>query len=300
MESGSMELKVMSCKDVRSFNFFQKLSVYALVSLVSHDPNKKLEQNQQQRTPTDKDGDPDWNHEMRFDLNEVSLEDCDHVFIHFDLRHEGVMFGDKNIGEVHVAFKDLMEESNGVVRFASYQVRTSEGKPNGVLSFSYKVSGKGMNIGTATTPASPTGFPIIHDIDQQQYSNENEIIHYPSLESHNLSEEPLSAPQQVHSLSNGMHYPSHHQAYYPPPDAYYYAPPPPPPPPPMQHGPPFHPPHLHRVYPDPYKFGGGYDYYGPHGPPGSPGSRGFDDNRETWSNGFRARRDQHGSFWNGR
>uniref|UniRef100_A0A2N9EKF3 C2 domain-containing protein n=1 Tax=Fagus sylvatica TaxID=28930 RepID=A0A2N9EKF3_FAGSY len=103
------------------------LSVYALVSLVSHDPNKKLEQNQQQRTPTDKDGDPEWNHEMRFDLNEVSLEDCDHVFIHFDLRHEGVMFGDKNIGEVHVAFKDLMEESNGVVRFASYLLQWRRG-----------------------------------------------------------------------------------------------------------------------------------------------------------------------------
>ncbi|KAM3761003.1 hypothetical protein ACB098_01G234800 [Castanea mollissima] len=256
MESESMELKLMSCKDVRAFNFFQKLSVYALVSLVSHDPNKKLEPNQQQRTPTDRegDGDPEWNHEMHFDLHQLSVEDCDHVFIHFDLRHQGVMFGDKDIGEVHVPLKELVEESNGVVRFVNYQVRNCEGKPNGVLSFSYKVNGKGKNNGTSGS--NITGFPIIHD-HQQQYSHENEIhyptleeVHYPSLELFNHSEEPLFAPQEDHSYAP--------QAYHPPPDAYY-APPPPPPrprPPPMLHGPPF--------YPDQYKFRGGHGYYGPH------------------------------------
>lgn len=257
MESESMELKLMSCKDVSGFNFFQKLSVYALVSLVSHDPNKKLEPNQQQRTPTvrEGDGDPEWNHEMRFDLHQVSVEDCDHAFIHFDLRHQGVMFGDKDIGEVHVPLKDLVEESNGVVRFVNYQVRNCEGKPNGVLSFSYKVNGKGKNNGTSCG-SNITGFPIIHD-HHQQYSHENEIhyptleeVHYPSLDLLNSSEEPLFAPQEDHSYAP--------QAYYPPPDAYYAPPPPPPPPPrpPMLHGPPF--------YPDPYKVGGGYGYYGPH------------------------------------
>jgi hypothetical protein len=248
MDSNSLlELKVLSCKDLRAFNFFQKLSAYALVSIVSDDPNKKLERNQQQRTPADGEGDgnPEWNLEMRFDLNEISFEDCDHLFLHFDLRHQGVMFGDKSIGEVRVGFKDLIltQESNlGAVpvRFVSYQVRASDGKPNGVLSFSYKVSGK---MGTTTTTSS-------HE------------IHYPTLELvQSLSEEqvPLSAPQYL------QEYPPHQTYYYPPAasDAYYPPPPPPPPPPPHPlfpplHGACYHPrrPHLYPWAPEVYEFGG--------------------------------------------
>ncbi|GLT73468.1 hypothetical protein SLA2020_453260 [Shorea laevis] len=174
MDSNSLELKVSYCKDLRAFNFFQKLSAYALVSIVSDDPNKKLERNQQQRTPADGEGDgnPEWNYEMRFDLKEVSFQDCEHLFLQFDLRHQGVMFGDKTIGEVRVAFKDLTQQSNlGVLRFVSYQVRASDGKPNGVLSFSYKVTGT-----TSASSSSP------HDDHE---------IHYPTLEvlQNDLSEE---------------------------------------------------------------------------------------------------------------
>ncbi|XP_041006934.1 protein SRC2 homolog isoform X1 [Juglans microcarpa x Juglans regia] len=296
MEPSSIELKVLSCKDLRAFNFFQKLSAYTLVSLVSDDPSKKLEQNQQQRTPNDLEGDgnPDWNHEMRFDLNEVSLEDYDHLFIHFDVRHQGLMFGDKTIGEVHVHLKDLIEESNfGVVRFVSYQVRTTDGRPNGVLSFSCKVNGKGKNNNMGTG----SEFPVIHD---QQTSHE---IHYPSLELQKLSEESLSfAPQQVHFLLPGMQYPSY-RAYHPPPDAYY------PPPPPPPHGACYHPSRPQWVYPwapDLDKLGGGYDYYGAaHGTPGRPvlaQSRGTDNNvGEAWSNSdSRAGNDREDPFWNGR
>lgn len=64
MDSKSLELKVMYCKDLKSFNFFQKLLVYALVKLESDDSDKKMKQNQQHRTPTDAEGDgnPEWNH----------------------------------------------------------------------------------------------------------------------------------------------------------------------------------------------------------------------------------------------
>ncbi|KAG6724799.1 hypothetical protein I3842_02G000100 [Carya illinoinensis] len=329
MEPSSIELKVLSCKDLRAFNFFQKLSAYTLVSIVSDDPSKKLEQNQQQRTPNDIEGEgnPDWNHEMRFDLKEVSLEDYDHLFIHFDVRHQGLMFGDKTIGEVHVPLKDLIKESNfGVVRFVSYQVRTTDGRPNGVLSFSCKVNGKGKNSNMGTG----SEFPVIHD---QQTSHE---IHYPSLKLQNLSEECLSfAPQQVHFLLPGVQYPSY-RTHHPPPDAYYpppphgacyhpapppppphppphgacYHPPPPPPPPhPPPHGACYHPSRPQWVYPwapNPYKLGGGYDYYGAaHGTPGSSvlaEPHGIDnDVGEACSNSdSRAANDREDPFRNGR
>ncbi|KAL6994547.1 hypothetical protein U1Q18_012650 [Sarracenia purpurea var. burkii] len=148
--SRSLQLKLMNCKALQGFNFFQKLSVYAVASLASDDPsNKQLAQ--QQRTPADTQGDkdPDWNnHEMFFDLGFGGRDGCeddfdDHHFLHFDLRTELAVFGDKSLGEVHVLLKDLInqqeETSNEIVRFVSYEVRTSDKKPNGVLSFSYKV-----------------------------------------------------------------------------------------------------------------------------------------------------------------
>lgn len=149
--SSSIEMKVMSCKYLKAFNFFQKLSVYAVVCIASDDPSKKVQQNenQLQRTPTDThgDGNPEWNCEVRFDLKSNRCECEDHLFLHFNLRHEGIVFGlgDRTIGEVRIPLKDLMEEasSNGVVRFVSYQVRSSDGKPNGVLNLSYKLIGCG-------------------------------------------------------------------------------------------------------------------------------------------------------------
>lgn len=148
MDFSSIELKVISARDLKGFNFFQKLSVYAVVRLVNDEMKKKQEQEQQQlqrqKTPVDRirDRNPEWNHEMHFDLKDFLLpDDRSHVFLRFDLLSEGVVFGNNTIGEVHVpVFKDLIDdEYNGAMRFVSYQVRSRDGKPNGVLNFSYKV-----------------------------------------------------------------------------------------------------------------------------------------------------------------
>lgn len=59
-------LKILYGKGITGFNFFQKLLIYAAVSLFSDDPEKKLNQAQKQRTAADKEGDgsPEWNHEV--------------------------------------------------------------------------------------------------------------------------------------------------------------------------------------------------------------------------------------------
>uniref|UniRef100_A0A5B6ZXN4 Putative Calcium-dependent lipid-binding family protein n=1 Tax=Davidia involucrata TaxID=16924 RepID=A0A5B6ZXN4_DAVIN len=258
MESKSLEIKVMYCKDLKSFNFFQKLSVYAVVSIVSDDPNKILqEQQQQHRTPTDTDGDgnPEWNHEMRFDLGDSSsifCQDCDHLFLHFDLRSEGLLvFGDKSIGEVRVPFKDLVQEINGIVRFVSYEVRTSDGKSNGVLNFSYKVKDKGMEESTGSSfPESQIdGYPIVHHHHHHHHHHHTNS----SAEMHQTKPEVVPSPFSL--PSSQIHYPSldlqsfsdSQEGYYSP-EKFHYLPPPPPsllppvlyPPPP----PPFPPPLL--------------------------------------------------------
>ncbi|OAY52610.1 protein SRC2 homolog [Manihot esculenta] len=301
MDSKSLELKVMYCKDLKSFNFFQKLLVYALVKLESDDSDKKMKQNQQHRTPTDAEGDgnPEWNYEMQFDLSEFSFVDCDHIFIHFDLRHEGLYFGDKTIGEVRVPLKDLIQESSGIVRFVNYQVRSPDGKPNGLLNFSYKVHAKGEAMGIHFPTSEISGYSVVHHHHQSpeiQYSTSeveslSPVVHYPSLELEDSPQETYCAAQES--------YPSHRTQYYPPgpapaPAPYAYGPPSmPPPPPPLLHQPP---PHPHGAcylspyppYPRPWAPGGVYDHNA-HENWSSPGrqshSFGYG---ETWRNDFGA------------
>ncbi|CAK7336009.1 unnamed protein product [Dovyalis caffra] len=209
MEGISLELKVISCRDLKTFNFFQKLSVYVVVSIfidepkkneqprqktavdflngvlkknvkqqqrlqgqktslnVFNDEAKKDEQQQllqRQKTPVDREGgsNPEWNHMMQFDLNTTSLPDQgDNLFFKFELRCEGAIFGNRTIGEVCVPFKDLSEEFNGSVRFVSYQVRNSDGRPNGVLNFSYEVIEKVKKKGIDSPKVDlPRGIPF--------------------------------------------------------------------------------------------------------------------------------------------
>ena len=144
----SIEIKLISGADLRAFNFFQKLSIFVIASMAADDPTQKIQNNQLQRTQTDREGDgnPEWNHEIKFLIGEDLESDSDHLFIHLDLRHDGVLFGigDRSIGEVRIPLKDLTDEasSNGVVRFVRYQVKSSDGKPNGVLNLSYKYNSK--------------------------------------------------------------------------------------------------------------------------------------------------------------
>ncbi|XP_050235294.1 protein SRC2 homolog [Mercurialis annua] len=247
MESKSMELKVMYCQDLKAFNFFQKLLVYVLVSIVSEDPEKKLKQNHQQRTPTDTedDGNPEWNHEMQFDLSEVSFVDCDHLFVHFDLRHEGLYFGDKTIGEVRVPLKDMIQESCGITRFLNYQVKSPEGKPNGILNFSCKINAKREDMGIHSPTSEITGYSVIvqhhhhhHHHPTSEAESSSPRVHYPSLNFESSFPESNSAVQVSYPTLN-----IEHETLYPP-----YPPPlagPPPPPLPHQSPPSF----LHGLPP---------------------------------------------------
>ncbi|KAE8699290.1 hypothetical protein F3Y22_tig00110584pilonHSYRG00620 [Hibiscus syriacus] len=203
MESGSgfIEVRVISCKSLRAFNFFQKLSVYALVS-IANDDDDNVDRKQPQRTPTDREGDgnPEWNHTIRFNL----FCDCDKYFLHFDLYHEGAMFGDKFIGEVVVPLVDLVQKSNnGCVRFVTYQVRTRDGKSNGTLDFSFKVKiGEAQGLMKMESPASLlTGYP--------ETESGSPRVRYPVLDLEGMLVQDLNPPQ------NG---------YYPPPPPYLHPP----------------------------------------------------------------------------
>ncbi|TYH28761.1 hypothetical protein ES288_A02G169600v1 [Gossypium darwinii] len=277
MEStgGFIELRVISCKSLKAFNFFQKLSVCALV-YIAGDDDKKTDRKQLKRTPTDREGDgnPEWNHTVRFEVSDDLLRDCDKIFVHFDLRHEGSMFGDKTIGEVVVPLLDLIQESNnGVVRFVTYQVRTTDGKANGELNFSFKVVNIGKDEGSKVeTPASLiTGYPLCYHHSPApepslEVESESPEVHYPVLD---LEDMLVQGPHQLHSTSSGSQDLNLIQEtnYFLPQNGYYELPPPPQPPPP--HPPP--PPPLPYPPPPPAAtaYGGPYYYRHPPPPPGS-------------------------------
>ncbi|CAI8613528.1 unnamed protein product [Vicia faba] len=149
MESSFINLKLISCKDIHAFNFFQKLTLYAQASISSNNPRIQLNERntQQQRTQTHRDieedgTNPEWNCDMRFDLAFLSSHsDPAEFFLCFEFRHDGVILGDKFIGESRVPITDLINDVDGITRFVSYEIRSAEGKPNGIFNFSYKTEG---------------------------------------------------------------------------------------------------------------------------------------------------------------
>ncbi|KAE8663723.1 C-8,7 sterol isomerase isoform 1 [Hibiscus syriacus] len=207
-----LELKLISCKDLKAFNFFQKLSAYSVVSMVViNEQSKKKEEHQKkylqrQKTSIERGGkNPEWNHVFEFDLRSLSPEETDHVFIKFDLRADVLV--DRTIGEVRVPLKGLIDEFGGVVRYLTYQVRNSDGKPNGVLNFSYKLKGKIKTSGnhdsvkfvygkmkpqaieSSSSPekshcsSDKVVYPKVELDDDNHHSWPRDVIRYPSLDS---------------------------------------------------------------------------------------------------------------------
>ncbi|TKY62950.1 hypothetical protein E2542_SST12815 [Spatholobus suberectus] len=265
-EPRCIELKLISCKGLTAFNFFQKLTLYALVFIASDDPKRDLtdEQRQRQRTLTDRDGDgdggnPEWNHDARFDLGWLSPQDSDvdDLFLRFEFRHDGVILGNKLIGECRVPLADQVRDADGAARFVSYEVRSGEGKPNGIFNFSYRVKGWGTH-SSQILEGRISGYPVLDPACAPNQAH----VQYPTCEVENTCcyptvEMPVGSavysaavppPPPVLSPSHGEYH-----CYYPPPPppppvAYPY----PPPPPPVVHAYPAFGPQAHPWPPGPY------------------------------------------------
>ncbi|XP_031491176.1 protein SRC2-like [Nymphaea colorata] len=148
MEVKAIELTVLSCKDLKGFNFFQKMSVYAKVWV----GNPK----QAQKTSPDRENDrnPEWKHRMRFELN----ESADKFTVDFEIRKEGGL-GDKSIGRVHVPVMDLLEDYAGGVRYVCYQLKGSNDEATGLLNFSYSIEPKNCSSFNPTDSQQDAGKP---------------------------------------------------------------------------------------------------------------------------------------------
>ncbi|CAO2195798.1 unnamed protein product [Urochloa humidicola] len=148
MATRTLELTLISAKDLKEVNLLSKMEVYAVVSL-SGDPRSR------QRIQADRTGgrNPTWNATLRFNVPATGAGS-----LHVLLRAERAL-GDRDVGEVHIPLSELLSGApDGPVpaKFVAYQVRKiSSGKAQGVLNFSYKLGevNKSAAAGYAPTPA---------------------------------------------------------------------------------------------------------------------------------------------------
>ncbi|CAM8925386.1 unnamed protein product [Rhodiola kirilowii] len=138
MECRNLEIFVHSATDLKELNLIGKMDPYVSVTL-SGDPNSK------QKTEVDTDGgkNPKWKGKpMKFVINE-DLAKSSNVTLVFKIMAEKP-FGDKDVGEVYVPVKDLLEDNNAekAEKSLSYSVKTPSGKSKGTLNFSYKLGEK--------------------------------------------------------------------------------------------------------------------------------------------------------------
>lgn len=137
----TLELNVISAKHLKDVHFISKMDVYAVVSISGDHTIKK----QKVKTHVDRSGgsNPTWNFPVKFTFNE-SLAQQNRLTLNFKIKSDGLL-GDKTVGEVIVPIRELLDSSSSSgdaksMKFVTYQVRSSSGKPKGEFHFSYKFS----------------------------------------------------------------------------------------------------------------------------------------------------------------
>ncbi|KAL6185960.1 hypothetical protein ACLB2K_042082 [Fragaria x ananassa] len=139
MEQRTLELELVSAKDLKDVNLISKMDVYAVVSLDGDAYNGK--QKTKTKLVPNCGTNPTFNFPMRFTLDD-SLTQQNRLSLEVKLVCERSL-GDKDIGSVQVPVKELFDSADPKnMKFISYQVRRPSNRPKGELSFSYKFGEK--------------------------------------------------------------------------------------------------------------------------------------------------------------
>ncbi|XP_028776480.1 protein SRC2-like [Neltuma alba] len=140
MDYRTLELNIVSAKDIKKVSHLSKMHVYAVASIID-DP----QQNQLAKTPIHRHaGDsPTWNFAVQFTFNE-SLAKQNRLTLYIRLFSHRSIFGDKEIGSVRVPVNELIDRAGdgNSLQHMNYDVRKPSGKSKGVLNISYKFGEK--------------------------------------------------------------------------------------------------------------------------------------------------------------
>ncbi|CAN7056306.1 hypothetical protein IGI04_014096 [Brassica rapa subsp. trilocularis] len=138
----SLEINVTSAKGLEKVS---KMDVFVAVKL-SGDP--KCSDHREQRTQVARDSgtSPRWvDGLMKFTIDQT-LAEANRLVLTFKIKCEqrGGGGGDKDIGEVHVPVKELLDhlgKDKAGQRYVTYKIKKSNGKPGGDISFTYSFTG---------------------------------------------------------------------------------------------------------------------------------------------------------------
>ncbi|GMP90878.1 hypothetical protein CsSME_00041816 [Camellia sinensis var. sinensis] len=130
MEQRQLEITIVSAKGLKDVGHFSKMDIFVSIA-ISGDLSTH------QKTSVDKDGGstPSWNYPMKFTIDDAAIQ-MNGLNLIFTLRHERTLVGDKDVGEVHVPVKNLLNnagESKSPIS-AKYPVRKPSGKAKGQKS----------------------------------------------------------------------------------------------------------------------------------------------------------------------
>lgn len=121
MEYRTLDINVMSARNIKDVNLLSKMDVYVVVTIVGNPHNKP----QKAKTQVDRDGgkNPAWNCPMKFMVDESAAQQGK-LTLMFKLRCERSL-GDKDIGDVVVPIRDLLsspKHDRKSIQTVTYQV----------------------------------------------------------------------------------------------------------------------------------------------------------------------------------
>ncbi|XP_030969838.1 protein SRC2 homolog [Quercus lobata] len=125
MECRPLDITLNLAKDLKDFNLFSKMDLYAVFLIHGDYFNNNANQ---QRTHINKDcgPNPKWNFPMKFTVD-VSAIEQNRLTLVVKIKAEKKLAGDKEVGEAHMPIKELLEsygEEMKDERRASYSVKT--------------------------------------------------------------------------------------------------------------------------------------------------------------------------------
>ncbi|CAI9291474.1 unnamed protein product [Lactuca saligna] len=153
MDSRPLDITVISASGLDNFLLVFKMKVYVVVSLIN---GKSVIE---KKTHMSNGRNPRWNHRIKFPVEESAIQTSTLLFV---LRQHR-MLGDKDIGEVSIPVRELLETNSGygsTEHEVDYQVQSTRGKCKGTT---YMVNQQGMPAYPqqpySTTPPGYVNYP---------------------------------------------------------------------------------------------------------------------------------------------
>nr|XP_043639476.1 protein SRC2 homolog [Erigeron canadensis] len=132
MDYRPLDITVISANGLNNFWFFFRMRVYVVVSLINGKSTVE------KKTHSSRGRNPKWNHRVKFPVEESAINTSTLLFV---LR-QNRFWGDKDIGEVSIPVRELLEANGSSEHVVDYQVQSVRGKSVGTFTFSHQFKEK--------------------------------------------------------------------------------------------------------------------------------------------------------------